>query len=748
METTQQVHWEPAKFAPANESLPDFRHHSFGMPNLIHTYHTECGAVAGYICRFDLSDGKKAMFPFSWGTLGDKAGWHWKGLAQKTPPYNLLELLARTEATVLIVEGEKTCDAAKELFPEFVCTTSIGGSNAAHKTDWSYFKGRKVIIFRDNDAAGLKYQQSLFPLLQEKEVLEIKYVNIPANFSEGWDLADPIPGEYSLEQIKTLIKDAQIASSNPTKESDWEPLKPILSVLSVPPDISLEMIPPSIRNWVEDEVTRIGTRLASFTAVVISTVAIIVGLKIVICPKRFDTGWKVSLAGLWLALVGRSASKKSPTITPALKMIHYLEKKAKAKFSIDRERNKPEIIAIEATIEGIRKKITESTKNNDEEEKANCKKQLAEALARQKELMITEHRYTIQDTTIEQFQKLMIDNPNGLGLVFDEMTAWINGLERKGHETARSTYLKAHNGLQDDRIERVTRDEIHIPRLFAVVIGGIQPDPFNKMLMEAISGTGSGSDGLLPRFQLSLVHSLEGVAKGEDRNPKESELLAIYKIADKLDQLSTKNTNPDENDPFQIHFDNDAQELFNEWHDQHQNLIQNGNLHHTLESHLSKQAATMPALALAFELLNWASKSPNSFYANNIEQDLTHKPYFDGPKNVSLQSAKLAACWIEYLTAHMKCLYQPSLNPAAEGAHAILKQIRSKRLESGFSLRELVRYKWSHLTDQKIVEQAIGILEDSNCLREQSSKRPPVGRSPSPRYEINPAVFEEAKYGI
>ena len=228
METTQQVHWEPAKFAPVNEPQPDFKHPSFGMPTIVHTYHTESGAVAGYICRFDLSDGKKAMLPFSWGKNGDKAGWHWKGLAQKTPAYNLLELLARPEATILIVEGEKTCDAAKELFPAFVCTTSIGGSNSANKTDWSYFKGRKVIIFRDNDAAGLKYQQSLLPLLQVNEALEIKYVDVPTNFPEGWDLSDPIPDGYNFEQIKTLVKDAQMANSNPGNESDWEPLKQIL----------------------------------------------------------------------------------------------------------------------------------------------------------------------------------------------------------------------------------------------------------------------------------------------------------------------------------------------------------------------------------------------------------------------------------------------------------------------------------------------------------------------------------------
>jgi hypothetical protein len=156
----------------------------------------------------------------------------------------------------------------------------------------------------------------------------------------------------------------------------------------------------------------------------------------------------------------------------------------------------------------------------------------------------------------------------------------------------------------------------------------------------------------------------------------------------------------------------------------------------------------MPALALVFELLNWAAKIPKSLDSNSTEQYLTLKTKVNPPKNVSLESAKMAARWINYLTEHMHCLYQPSLAPAAKGANEILKKIRTKKLESGFSLRELVRNKWSHLSDQVIVEQAIGILEDCNYLREQPVKHLSLGRKPSPRFDINPDTFREVKYGL
>ena len=47
------------------------------------------------------------------------------------PMYGLDRLAARPEATVLLVEGEKTADAAELLFPGCVAITSQGGSNGA-----------------------------------------------------------------------------------------------------------------------------------------------------------------------------------------------------------------------------------------------------------------------------------------------------------------------------------------------------------------------------------------------------------------------------------------------------------------------------------------------------------------------------------------------------------------------------------------------------------------------------------------
>jgi hypothetical protein len=46
-----------------------------------------------------------------------------------------------------------------------VVTTSSGGGQAATKTDWSPLAGRSVLIWPDNDEAGLKYAVAVATIL-------------------------------------------------------------------------------------------------------------------------------------------------------------------------------------------------------------------------------------------------------------------------------------------------------------------------------------------------------------------------------------------------------------------------------------------------------------------------------------------------------------------------------------------------------------------------------------------------------
>ena len=107
------------------------------------------GSEAFKVLRTDKPDGSK--------TFAQQTGGEWKAHPAPRPLYRSQRIAEERDATVLVVEGEKTAHAAQALFPNMAVTTSSGGSKAAAKSDWRQLKGRNVIVWPDNDEPGRAY---------------------------------------------------------------------------------------------------------------------------------------------------------------------------------------------------------------------------------------------------------------------------------------------------------------------------------------------------------------------------------------------------------------------------------------------------------------------------------------------------------------------------------------------------------------------------------------------------------------
>jgi len=92
------------------------------------------------------------------------------------PLYNQYKIASDQDTTVWIVEGEKCADELNKL--GLIATTS-GGADSAKTTQWHQLAGRNVIIWRDNDSAGLKYQTDIAEILHPLNC-KIKFVDIEA----------------------------------------------------------------------------------------------------------------------------------------------------------------------------------------------------------------------------------------------------------------------------------------------------------------------------------------------------------------------------------------------------------------------------------------------------------------------------------------------------------------------------------------------------------------------------------------
>ncbi len=122
---------------------------------LRHRYTDENGRDICFVCRFDPKGRDKYYLPQTYRQMSDGSYvWRWKGLDTARPLYNLFELSSRQGVPVLIVEGEKSADAAKQLFPQHVVVTTMNGAQSPGKTDFSPLHGRDILIWPDIHSVG------------------------------------------------------------------------------------------------------------------------------------------------------------------------------------------------------------------------------------------------------------------------------------------------------------------------------------------------------------------------------------------------------------------------------------------------------------------------------------------------------------------------------------------------------------------------------------------------------------------
>lgn len=188
-----------------------------GEPNRISVYRNTAGDACFAIMRWDEAKGKgDGIRPVIW----DGKRFRSAGFPGKRPLYNSDMIAMHAEATVLVVEGEKTAETGVQYLPEgWVITTWAGGTGAVNRSDWSELHGRRVVIWPDNDTPGMEAAEFIADLLRS-EGSEVGVVRPSKNYPEGWDLADELPkGVNAVMVMANLISAATNATSETPKPS-------------------------------------------------------------------------------------------------------------------------------------------------------------------------------------------------------------------------------------------------------------------------------------------------------------------------------------------------------------------------------------------------------------------------------------------------------------------------------------------------------------------------------------------------
>jgi hypothetical protein len=269
---------KPSPVIPAPVDAPacSWRHPRHGEPVAMWPYFNASGSLIAYAARVEYFDGngerKKDVYPITFCRLdndGRRHAWRACSVPAPRPLYRLPALLAAPAAPVIICEGEKKADMVPQLFPGWLGTTSMGGAEAAEKSDWTPLAGRPAVInWPDHDKPGAHYSADAARLAKAAGANSVAIVQVPDDWPDGWDLAEALP-----DGVTSATLAAMLLSAKP-----WLPPAPEAKANF---DLTDEEIQAAIRGFASlsvaarerkriDEAKRLGLRLSVFDRLVAS----------------------------------------------------------------------------------------------------------------------------------------------------------------------------------------------------------------------------------------------------------------------------------------------------------------------------------------------------------------------------------------------------------------------------------------------------------------------------------------------
>lgn len=462
------------------------------------------------------------------------------------------------------------------------------------------------------------------------------------------------------------------------------------------------LLPAGLRSYVMD----ISERLQcppDFPAVAfVVALSSLVGSRIGIRPKAHDD-W-LCIPNLWGGVVGRPSVMKTPSMQEPLKMLHRLEVLARSRHTEEKLVYESKSAIQKLKADGAKKTAQARIKKGNVDDA-----ELVELLRPEEPPKEpTLQRYVVNDATVEKLGEILQENPDGVLVFRDELTAWLRTLDRDGHEGDRGFFLEAWTGAQPFTYDRIGRGTVHIQSVTVSLLGGIQPGPLRQYISSASQG-GAGDDGLLQRFQLLVWPDVSNEWRNIDRWPDTEAKNAVWRIFERLAGLALHH---EEGEIPYVRFGPDAQIIFDGWREGLEYRLRNEAMPAVLEAHLGKFRSLVPSLALIFHLVD--------------EQSATLP--------VGAAHVNRAIAWAEYLETHARRIYSQALDPALAAAVAL--SARLDDLQDEFTARDIYRHCWAGL-DRKTTDGALEVLVDYGHLTEHEEL---TGGRPTTAYRVNPRL--------
>ena len=496
----------------------------------------------------------------------------------------------------------------------------------------------------------------------------------------------------SLLHIRDLKEFLQINDPSTGRIRIQSPQKLPPALLPVPP-LDPSNLPDSLQDAVVDLADRLQCPTDYLAVAMLSAAGAVVGNKVGIFPYANDESWEV-YPSLWGGVVGDPSTKKSASLQHAHKPLHHLQSQADQKYAQEMQ-------------------VYEQAKIQYEDALSLWKKKKSSGPKPMSPIEPKRERYVVHDTTYQALGVILSENPRGILALADELSGLLQSLDTPGQEAARGFFLTGWGGTAGYSFDRIGRGSITLDRYCLSVFGGFQPDRI-KTYVRHTQGGNSRNDGLLQRFQLLVWPDHVENFKFVDRVPNQ---VAINRFHQAFFSLSNLQANPIPsarmlvNGSQLLHFSVSAQQAFNAWFVQNENMLINGNLDSARQSHFGKYRSLVPALALLFHLLDG--------HADAVCQDCLNR----------------SVMFSNYLKHHANRIYASVTGRDAAAVRLLAQRLLKNQLPDGFTCRSLASRGWSGLGTNEQAQDAIDTLVEYGWLTETPVNG--VGR-PTVKYSMNP----------
>jgi hypothetical protein len=455
-------------------------------------------------------------------------GWIWNLSGVNLCLYKLPLVVAASH--ILVLEGEKDVETAFRLGlpPGWAATCNPMGAGKWSKSYTEALEGKHVVVLPDSDDPGERHG-SLVACAVAGKAASVKRLSLPDGSKDlsEWAATD-VP-----QNISALLARAQAWTNKPTV-AFGEIEEEIVEFAFAAPVFPLEVLPPVLKAFVSHAADSLPVPADLIAGPLLACLSAAIGASRAVQPKP---NW-TTRSNLYIACIADPGSLKSPALNLTTAPVVQLQSKYQ-------DQHRAALTSYEEAQLMHLRSLDDYRKNK-----------VDTPLAKPEKPILT-RTYT-GDITIERLACMLQENPRGVLIIRDELSAWIKGFNQyKGGKGAdKQFFLSAWSG-EPIAVDRQGKDPILVSHPFLSVVGCIPPDVLPDLDED------NREDGFLHRL-LFLLPDPVPVRWTDDVLDD----VVKHGYADLLGRLYSFRPDP-LGRPIVLELTLKAKQLFVEWHDQH-----------------------------------------------------------------------------------------------------------------------------------------------------------------------------------